>query len=105
TIERSRRGTCQARASNWRSASLARPSWAGAVTDAFSTRRPSAEMAIPIRRSALACGDRRTVTRTPSPATINGPSDKVFEHQVARKPQDQDQDHWRDVDSTEIREN
>src|SRR3954454_1915275 len=62
-------------------------------------------MAIPISRSALACGDRRTVTRTPSPATINGPSDKVFEHQVARKPQDQDQDHWRDVDSTEIREN
>ena len=47
TIDRSRRGTRQARARSRNSASLARPSSAGATTEALTTRPPSAAAAMP----------------------------------------------------------
>src|SRR5438876_575676 len=102
TIERSRRGNSQARASRRNSASLARPSRAGAVTVAFRVYSPAAEAARPISRSVLAPGDRRTATRRPSRIRVTGPSGKVFEHQVAQEIQQQDQYHRRNVDPAEV---
>src|SRR5260370_25288185 len=103
-IERSRRGTFQALASNCNSASLARPASAGAVTVALSTCRPSAAAATATRRSLRARGDSRIATRRPSPATFKGPSDKVLEHQIAQEPEQQNEDHRRNVDPAQIAE-
>src|SRR5271155_2223026 len=101
-IERSRRGTCQARASNCNSASFARPASAGAVTVALSTCPPSAAAATATRRSLRARGDSRIETVSPSAATLSGPSGKVLEHQVAQEPEKQNEDHRRNVDPAEI---
>src|SRR5215469_17176084 len=103
-IERLRSGMCHTLASNCNSASFARPASAGAVTAALSTRPPSAATSIATRRSALARGRRRMATRRPLPAMVIGPSDKVFEHQVAQEPEQEDQDYRRDVEAAEIRE-
>src|SRR5216683_122681 len=105
TIERSLRGSRQARARSCNSASLARPSSAGAVTEALTTRPPSAVAAMPSRRSDLARGNSRIATRSPSCASFSGSSAKIFEHQAVQEPEQQDQDYGRDVDPAEIREN
>src|SRR6516162_6368725 len=103
-IERSRRGMRHTLASNCNSASFARPASAGAVTAALRARPPSAAAPIATSRSALARGTRRIATRRPLLAMVSGPSDKIFEHQVAREPQQEDQDYRRDVETAEIRE-
>src|SRR5262249_24540158 len=89
------------RASSCNNASLARPLSAGAVTDALMTRPPSTA-AMASSRSAFARGDSRIATRRPSRVTVKGPSDKIFEHQIAKKPQQQNEDHRRDVDPAQI---
>jgi len=111
TSARSRRGRPHSLANNCNSASLARSSKGGAVTETLSTAAPSARCAIPSRRSARARGVSRTTTRTPSAAAHNGPSeapgnilDDVVQEQPLEKHQEQDQDDRRDVDTAEIRQ-
>jgi len=103
TIEKSRRGSRQTFARSCSSASLARPSRAGAITAALTTRPPSAAGERPSRPSDRARGDRRIATRTPSRVGIIGPSGKVFEHQIAQEIQQQNQNHRRNVDPTKAR--
>src|SRR6516164_7602730 len=82
-IDRSRRGSRQVRARSCNRASLACPSYAGAVTEALIVRSPSALVTIPSRRSDLARGDSRIATRRPSRVGVIGPSSKIFEHQIS----------------------
>src|SRR5208282_3364483 len=102
--EKSRRGRRHTWERSCNSASLARPSCAGAVTETLIARPPSAVAAIPRSPSDLARGDRRITTRTPSRVGVIGPSSKIFEHQIAQEIQQQDQNHRRNVDPAEIRE-
>src|SRR5947207_13689243 len=91
------------------SASLARPSAGGAVTDTFRTGVPSAERTTPSMRLARARGVRRICRRTPSAAAAKGASvdegrGKDVEDQLPQEHQDQNQDHRRDIDAAEIRQ-
>ena len=102
TIDRSRRRSRQARARSRNSASFACPSCAGAVTDALSTRPPSAMATMLSRRSDLPRGDRRIATRRPSSIGVSGPSQgvrgNVEDQQSSEEHKEQDQYHRRNVD-------
>src|SRR5262245_38797734 len=107
TIDTSRRGTPHAFARNATSASFARFSMGGAATDTFRTEPPSADTVIPSMRSARARGVSRTATRTPFGARRSGASHvggDVIEQRLPHKDDDQDQDHRRDIDAAEIRQ-
>ena len=95
TIDRSRRRSRQARARSRNSASFACPSCAGAVTDALSTRPPSAVATMLSRRSDLPRGDRRIATRRPSSIGVSGPSQgvrgNVEDQQSSEEHKEQDQ--------------
>jgi hypothetical protein len=56
---------------------LARPFSSGSVTLAFSTCRPPAAAETALARSAFARGVNQIATRTPSRATLSGPSQET----------------------------
>src|SRR5215475_2754045 len=100
------------------SAALAAPSLGAARTRALRTLRPSASRSIPSMASRPPFGVSRTAIRIPSDATVQGfawsaepdtgrperASDDEPEDQVAYEQQAQNQDHRRDVDAAEIRQ-
>jgi len=108
TIDRSRRGSRQARARSCSSASLACPFCAGSVTEALTARPPFAVAMMPSRRSDLARGDRRIATLRPLRVGASGPSQKVRgnveDQQSSEEHEQQNQYHRRNVDSAKIRE-
>src|ERR1700688_4299380 len=105
----SRAGTPTALAMSRTSASLASPSLGGAATRTLRTPRPSARYSMPSMASRPPLGVNRTASTMPPMVTDHG-TNVMSEHvridvsndHVFQQQDEQDQNHRRDVDATEI---